>query len=157
MHDSPGSNVTVNPRALLLCTCLSCDTSSPSVCFQLGARLGDRLAGPQELPPRVTLAMSSHSHHTTLRDGTQVASWDASTVCAQCCDGVSSCVPLEPHPLGVEAPSGLSRVAQLSAAHAVGVPFIPSYCHEQGGVVRFPRQLPCPVMLESTWCSARRR
>lgn len=102
-------------------------------------------AGAEELSQRVAPAMSSHSQHTTFRDGTQVVSWDTSTVCAQCCDGVASCVPLEPHPLGVEAPSGLSRVAQLSAAQAVGVPFIPSYCHEQGGVVRLWRQLACPV------------
>lgn len=80
--------------------------------------------------------MSSHSQHISFRDGTDVVSWDASTVCAQCCDGVASSLPLEPHPLGIEAPSGLSRVAQLSAAHAVGVPFLPAYCHEQGGVVR---------------------
>lgn len=81
------------------------------------------------------LTMSGRSQSNSFQDGTHIVSWDASTVCMQRCDGVSGSLPLEPHPLGIEAPSGLSRAAQLSAAHSVSIPFVPAYCDEQGGVV----------------------
>lgn len=69
------------------------------------------------------------------RDGTSIVSWNTNCVSTDSCDGVSRALPCEPHPLGFEAPSGLSRVAQLSAAQAVGMPFLLAYCMNQGGLV----------------------
>eukprot|EP00892_Ulva_mutabilis_P009944 jgi/Ulvmu1/7321/UM035_0110.1 len=70
-----------------------------------------------------------------LQDGTSIISWHTETVSADTCDSISRSLPGEPHPLGFEAPSGLSRLAQLSAAQAVGVPFLLAYCMNQGGLV----------------------
>lgn len=69
------------------------------------------------------------------QDGTSIISWNTEVVSLDSCDAISRSLPCEPHPLGFESPSGLSRVAQLSAAQAVGIPFLLAYCMNQGGLV----------------------
>lgn len=71
------------------------------------------------------------------QDGTATVSWNSESVSTDTIDGVTRSLPCEPHPLGFEAPSGLSRVAQLSAAQAVGMPFLLAYCMNQDGLVSF--------------------
>lgn len=63
-------------------------------------------------------------------------SWDTAVVCTQSGDMVSYMCPRQPAPMGPEAASKLSRAAQLSAVQAVGVPTLPAFSGQQGGVVR---------------------
>ena len=62
--------------------------------------------------------------------------WDNDVVCAQSGNGTSFMLPRQPAPMGPEAPSGLSRPAQLSVVQTVGLPAMPAYCAKQGGLVR---------------------
>ncbi|GAX73166.1 hypothetical protein CEUSTIGMA_g619.t1 [Chlamydomonas eustigma] len=54
---------------------------------------------------------------------------------AQSLDGLAVTTPGCPPPSPLSAPSGLSRIQFMAASQAIGLPFVPSYCHEQGGVV----------------------
>jgi len=50
-------------------------------------------------------------------------------------DGTATIPAGEPLALPLTAPSGLSRIQFLVASQALGVPFFPNYCKEQGGLV----------------------
>jgi len=62
--------------------------------------------------------------------------WDTPVSTSGCCDGVQRLMPAMPQPVSSASPSGLSRMAQLSALQTLGAPAVPSYCGEHGGLVR---------------------
>lgn len=51
-------------------------------------------------------------------------------------DGIATSSAGEPLSLPLTAPSGLSRPQFLVVSQALGVPFFPNYCKDQGGLVR---------------------
>lgn len=61
--------------------------------------------------------------------------WGQEAASPRSIDGKTVLNPCEPVPLGLMAPSGLSRTQQLLAAQALGILALPSYLGDRGGLV----------------------
>lgn len=62
--------------------------------------------------------------------------WGQEVATPRSIDGKGQSLPCEPVPLGLTTPPGISRTQQLLAAQAWGLPAMPGYCGESGGLVR---------------------
>ncbi|KAL6779624.1 hypothetical protein ACKKBG_A13060 [Auxenochlorella protothecoides x Auxenochlorella symbiontica] len=61
--------------------------------------------------------------------------WGQEAASPRSIDGKTVLNPCEPVPLGLMAPSGLSRTQQLLAAQALGILALPSYLGDRGGLI----------------------
>lgn len=63
--------------------------------------------------------------------------WDQTVHSARSLDGTARTLACEPPPVGQTAASGLLRSQQLLTTQAAGVPVMPGYCKNHGGVVSY--------------------
>ena len=63
--------------------------------------------------------------------------WDQTVHSARSLDGTGRTLACEPPPVGQTAASGLLRSQELLTTQAAGVPVMPGYCKQHGGVVSY--------------------
>ena len=63
--------------------------------------------------------------------------WDQTVHSARSLDGTARTLACEPPPVGQTAASGLLRSQELLTTQAAGVPVMPGYCKQHGGVVSY--------------------
>lgn len=76
-----------------------------------------------------------------VRQGIAAQFWEQQIQSTSTFEGTAKILPCEPPPLTQAQPSGLSRTQQLIVAQSAGLPFIPSFSGDNGGLVSDARYL----------------